>query len=41
MKPRELIASAIVPGGGGELRLFRRGADFMIVLGGNELMKVG
>jgi spermidine synthase len=38
MKPRELVASAIVPGGGGELRLFRRGGDFMIVLGGNELM---
>jgi spermidine synthase len=38
MKPRELVASAIVPGGGGELRLFRRGADFMIVLAGNELM---
>jgi spermidine synthase len=38
MKPRELVARAIVPGGGGELSLFRRGADFMIVLGGNELM---
>ena len=37
MKPRELIAKAAIPGGG-ELSLFRRGDDFMIVLGGNELM---
>ena len=37
MKPRELIATAVVPGGD-ELRLFRRGGDFMIVLGSNELM---
>lgn len=37
MKPRELVATAIVPDGG-ELRLFRRGGDFMIVLAGNELM---
>jgi len=37
MKPRELVGTAIVPGGE-ELRLFRRGGDFMIVLGGNELM---
>jgi spermidine synthase len=37
MIPRELIGTALVPGGG-ELRLFRRGSDFMIVLGGNELM---
>ena len=37
MKPRELIAKAEIPGGG-ELCLFRRGDDFMIVLGGNELM---
>lgn len=37
MKPRELIATANIPGGG-ELRLFQRGGDFMIVLGGNELM---
>ena len=37
MKPRELIGTAIVPGGG-ELRLFRRGGDYMIALGGNELM---
>ena len=37
MKPRELIDIAQVPEGE-ELRLFRRGDDFMIVLGGNELM---
>ncbi len=37
MKPRELIATAVVPGGD-ELRLFRRGGDFMIVLGSKELM---
>jgi spermidine synthase len=37
MTPRELVATAVVPDGG-ELRLFRRGRDFMIVLAGNELM---
>jgi spermidine synthase len=37
MTPRELIGTAQVPGGA-ELRLFRRGADFMIVLDRNELM---
>jgi len=37
MKPRELVAKAAIPGGG-ELSLYRRGEDFMIVLGGNELM---
>jgi spermidine synthase len=37
MTPRELIDVAEVPGGE-PLRLFRRGDDFMIVLGGNELM---
>lgn len=37
MIPRELLATARVPGGD-ELRLFKRGGDFMIVLGGNELM---
>src|SRR4051812_42403730 len=37
MKARELIATAVVPGGA-NLRLFRRDDDFMIVLGGNELM---
>jgi spermidine synthase len=37
MVPRELIDTAQVPGGE-DLRLFRRGADFMIVLDRNELM---
>ncbi|MBP6014501.1 MAG: spermidine synthase [Alphaproteobacteria bacterium] len=37
MMPRELIGTALVPGGG-ELRLFRRGGDHMIVLGRSELM---
>jgi spermidine synthase len=37
MIPRELIDTAEVPGGA-ELRLFRRGGDFMIVLERNELM---
>jgi spermidine synthase len=37
MKPRQLIGTARVPGGS-ELRLFRRGDDFMIVLDRNELM---
>ena len=37
MTPRELIDVAAVPGGD-ELRLYRRGADFMIVLDRNELM---
>ena len=37
MQPRELIGTAQVPGGE-ELRLFRRGGDYMVVLGGNELM---
>jgi spermidine synthase len=37
MKPRELIGTAQVPQGD-ELRLFRRGDDFMIVLDRNELM---
>ena len=38
MIPRELLATAIVPGGGEELRLFRRGKDHTIVLNRNELM---
>ncbi|WP_293883005.1 spermidine synthase [Sphingomonas sp.] len=38
MTPRELLGTAQVPGGGQELRLFRRGGDFMIVLDRNELM---
>lgn len=37
MTPRELIATADVPGGE-PLKLFRRGADYMIVLDRNELM---
>ena len=37
MTPRELVGTAEVPGGP-PLRLFRRGADFMIVLERNELM---
>jgi len=37
MTPRELIDTARIPGGE-ELRLFRRGDDFMIVLDRNELM---
>ncbi|HYD89369.1 MAG TPA: hypothetical protein VEA80_17955 [Vitreimonas sp.] len=37
MIPRELLATAQIPGGE-ELRLFRRGGDFIIALGGNELM---
>jgi spermidine synthase len=37
MIPRELIDTAEVPGGA-ELRLVRRGGDFMIVLERNELM---
>jgi spermidine synthase len=37
MQPRELIDTAQIPGGD-ELRLFKRGDDFMIVLDRNELM---
>lgn len=37
MQPRELVGTAKVPGGH-ELRLFRRGRDFAIVLDRNELM---
>lgn len=37
MIARELVGAAQVPGGG-ELKLFRRGDDFMIVLDRNELM---
>ena len=37
MTPMELISTAQVPGGQ-ELRLFRRGRDFMILLDRNELM---
>ncbi|HEX8308780.1 MAG TPA: MnmC family methyltransferase [Allosphingosinicella sp.] len=38
MIPRVLIDSAPIPGGGGELRLIRRGDDFWIMLGSNALM---
>ncbi|MFN3472643.1 MAG: spermidine synthase [Blastomonas sp.] len=38
MIPRELLATASVPGGGDPLRLIRRGAEFSIMLGANELM---
>ncbi|HEX8468828.1 MAG TPA: MnmC family methyltransferase [Allosphingosinicella sp.] len=38
MLPRVLIDSAPIPGGGGELRLIRRGDDFWIMLGANALM---
>src|SRR3546814_15252038 len=34
---RELIDTAQIPGGD-ELRLYRRGDDFIIAIGGNELM---
>ncbi|MBJ7502135.1 MAG: spermidine synthase [Sphingopyxis sp.] len=37
MKIRELIDTAQIPGGD-ELRLYRRGDDFIIAIGGNELM---
>ncbi len=37
MTPRELIDVARIPGGD-ELRLYRRGGDYMIVLDRNELM---
>lgn len=37
MVPRELLATAQVPDGG-ELRLLRRGAEYSIMLGANELM---
>lgn len=37
MIPRLLLDSADVPGGG-QLRLFRRGSEFSIMLGSNELM---
>ena len=38
MTPRELLGTARVPGGAEELRLFRRGGDFIIALDRNELM---
>jgi spermidine synthase len=36
--PWSLIDTAQIPGGGGELRLMRRGGEFSIMLGNNELM---
>jgi spermidine synthase len=38
MVPRALIDTAPIPGGEGVLRLFRRGGEFSIMLGANELM---
>jgi len=38
MITRELLGTATIPGGTEELRLFRRGGDYMIVLDRNELM---
>jgi spermidine synthase len=38
MIPRVLVDSAEIPGGGGELRLIRRGDEYSIMLGSNELM---
>ena len=38
MVPRILIDTAEIPGEGGELRLIRRGEEFSIMLGANELM---
>ncbi|MEO6433768.1 MAG: spermidine synthase, partial [Sphingomicrobium sp.] len=37
MKPRELLASARIPGGG-EMKLYRRGGDHMILVDRDELM---
>ena len=37
MKIRELVDTATIPGGD-DLRLYRRGEDFIIAIGGNELM---
>ena len=38
MIPWSLVATSSVPGGAGEIRLLRRGAEFSIVLGAVELM---
>ena len=38
MVPRVLLDSAPMPGGTGELRLFRRGGDYSIMIGAVELM---
>jgi len=37
LQVRELVDTAQIPGGD-ELRLYRRGSDFIIAIGGNELM---
>ncbi|MBI2354964.1 MAG: hypothetical protein HYV06_08040 [Deltaproteobacteria bacterium] len=38
MIPWEFIDSSPVPGGGGELRLYRRGREYSIMVNGSELM---
>ena len=38
MLPWTLLDSALVPGDGGEIRLYRRGSEFSIRVGGYELM---
>jgi len=38
MIPWTLVDTARIPGGAGELRLMRRGGEFSIMLGANELM---
>lgn len=38
MIPRELMGTATIPGGETELRLIRHGADWVIMIGRNELM---
>ena len=38
MIPWSLVASAPLPGADGEIRLMRRGAEFSVLLGANELM---
>jgi len=38
MIPRVLVDTAEMPDGGGEIRLMRRGEEFSIMLGANELM---
>lgn len=38
MQPRTLIDTAELPGSGGTLKLFQRGAEYSIMLGSNELM---
>lgn len=32
------LDTAVIPDGGGELRLMQRGAEFSIMIGSNELM---